>query len=94
MENSSLDDFLDGGGAEPGSEPTDTEAAEAASAETAEAATAESEVTETVRVDPGEVEPASTTFAAGRAECAGCGETIGERWRGEAGLVCPACKEW
>lgn len=46
------------------------------------------------RVDPDGVEAAATTYAAGAGECPVCGETVRERWRGEAGLVCPACKEW
>ena len=49
---------------------------------------------EAARVDPGTVEPAATTYAAGAGECVACGASVGERWRGEAGLVCPACKEW
>ncbi|MFB6297365.1 MAG: hypothetical protein ABEH56_02465 [Salinirussus sp.] len=39
---------------------------------------------------------AATTFAwspdGGR--CAACGEHVERRWRGEAGLICPGCKEW
>jgi hypothetical protein len=46
------------------------------------------------RADPADVEPAATTYAAGDGECVSCGDAVGERWRGEAGLVCPACKEW
>ncbi len=53
-----------------------------------------SESGETASPDPAAVEPAETTYAAGTGECAACGESVGERWRGEAGLVCPACKEW
>jgi hypothetical protein len=45
-------------------------------------------------VAPGGVEPAAVTYAVGTGECAACGERVRERWRGDAGLVCPACKEW
>ncbi len=45
-------------------------------------------------VDPEGAEPAASTYASGTGECAACGESARERWRGEVGLVCPACKEW
>lgn len=49
-------------------------------------------------VDDGEqsVEPAVSTydFSPEGAPCAGCGESVEKRWRSEAGLVCPDCKEW
>jgi hypothetical protein len=57
-------------------------------------ADAESSADSDVRVEPAGVEPAATTYAAGEGECAACGGAVRERWRGEAGLVCPACKEW
>ncbi len=57
-------------------------------------ADAESSADGDVRVEPAGVEPAATTYAAGEGECAACGGAVRERWRGEAGLVCPACKEW
>lgn len=79
MENRSLDDFLDTEGAESGeTAPSDPDAV------------GEGET----RVDPAAVESAETTYAAGRGECEACGESVRQRWRGEAGLVCPACKEW
>lgn len=63
-------------------------------AESGTGGSAEASTDDDVRVDPAGVEPAATTYAAGEGECAACGEAVGERWRGEAGLVCPACKEW
>jgi hypothetical protein len=42
------------------------------------------------------VEPAVSTSAwdpEGGA-CVACGGTVGRRWQGESGLVCPDCKEW
>lgn len=88
MENRSLDDFLDG--ENPESDPGSVEQAEAG--ETAPAG--EEASGDTTGVDPESIEPAATTYAAGAGECAACGEAVRERWRGEAGLVCPACKEW
>lgn len=88
MENRSLDDFLDG--ERPQSDPESVEHAEADEGDPA----GEGNDWDATRVDPESVEPATTTYAAGAGECAACGEAVRERWRGEAGLVCPACKEW
>jgi hypothetical protein len=105
MENRSLDDFLDGEGSE--SEPAEQAGPDAtgeakaepetdgeADAHAESGADAESSADGDVRVEPAGVEPAATTYAAGEGECAACGGAVRERWRGEAGLVCPACKEW
>ena len=105
MENRSLDDFLDSEGSESGpaeqAGPDATGEAKAepetdgeADAHAESGADAESSADGDVRVEPAGVEPAATTYAAGEGECAACGGAVRERWRGEAGLVCPACKEW
>lgn len=91
MGNRSLDDFLGG----EASEPDSAEHAEADGTEPAGEGEANGETSgDATRVDPEAAEPAATTYAAGPGECAACGEAARERWRGEAGLVCPACKEW
>jgi hypothetical protein len=45
------------------------------------------------RTEPPAIE-VTMAFAVGGAACAACGETVRRRWQGEAGLVCPDCKEW
>ena len=101
MENRSLDDFLDS----EKSPSESTEPAEAVEPDVAGGAESEANAKpepesrpqanpDATRVDPGGVEPAASTYASGTGECAACGESVRERWRGEAGLVCPACKEW
>ena len=47
-------------------------------------------------VDTVTVDPATTTCAwtADGEPCASCGDLAERRWRGEAGLVCPDCKDW
>ena len=72
----------------------DAEADADAEVDAESGADAESSADSDVRVEPAGVEPAATTYAAGEGECAACGGAVRERWRGEAGLVCPACKEW
>ena len=95
MENRSLDDFLDTEGSESGeTAPSDPDTAGEAPADPAQPEAASDTAAETARTDPAAVKSAETTYAAGTGECAACGESIRERWRGEAGLVCPACKEW
>jgi hypothetical protein len=97
MENRSLDDFLDTEGAESGEtapSDTDTVGEGETPADPAQPGSASDTEAETTRVGPAAVESAETTYAAGRGECGACGESARERWRGEAGLVCPACKEW
>ena len=48
------------------------------------------------RVPPETVEPASVTAAwsPDGVACDDCGSVVQYRWEGEAGLVCPDCKEW
>jgi hypothetical protein len=45
---------------------------------------------------PDSVASATTTYdwSPERTACAACGATVAERWVGDAGLVCPDCKEW
>lgn len=48
------------------------------------------------RVPPETVEPATVTAAwsPDGVACDDCGSVVAYRWTGEAGLVCPDCKEW
>lgn len=94
MHDASLDDFADEseGAGQSGDAPPGP---------TSEAAVAQSDaVTERPEIPPepsGEgAEPAVSTyeFAPGGAACAACGESVEKRWRDDAGLVCPGCKEW
>jgi hypothetical protein len=50
----------------------------------------------TAAVDPAAVDTATTTCAwtADGEPCGSCGDLAERRWRGEAGLVCPDCKDW
>jgi hypothetical protein len=95
MDDASLDDFLDGGDADAADdEGEDGEAAdgEAATSKAADGDGRDGEP-DGETADPA---PAAATYQwdpAGVA-CAACGEAVTERWQGEAGLVCAACKAW
>lgn len=47
-------------------------------------------------VDVDDVEEAHPTYVRDPdgGTCADCGEQVERRWTSEAGLVCPACKDW
>lgn len=93
MPDTSLDDFIGGEGSaseyEPEEETVDEETVESGD---------EPVAGDGDGVDDGEgaVEPAVSTydFAPEGAPCAACGVSVERRWRAEAGLVCPDCKEW
>jgi formylmethanofuran dehydrogenase subunit E len=101
MDDASLDDFLDDSDASDDADRTDDAGDTAADAESgtmASEADREGDQSEEdgAAVDPGSVEPATSTYAwSGEAvACAACGEPVERRWRDDAGMVCRACKEW
>lgn len=98
MDDSSLDDFLDGdddegenGGAAE-ADPTMTDTTGDESDPTAE----EAGGVEDSAVDSAAVEPAVSTYAwsAEPVACVECGTAVRRRYRDESGLVCADCKEW
>jgi len=38
--------------------------------------------------------PSTFAFVSEGAACTACGAAVTRRWRDEAGLVCPDCKDW
>lgn len=82
-EDSSLDEFLDAGEDDDGSDaqPTDSDASEG---ETAAAEVSES------------VDPAVSTYSVAPegVACERCGESVRARWRDEGAFVCGDCKSW
>lgn len=107
MDETSLDDFLEGNAedseAGPAESDTDEKRAETASeAATKPAGEAGGETDEngtpahTARVDPATVEPAQPThqWTPDGAVCGVCGQVVNRRWEAAAGLVCADCKDW
>lgn len=97
MRDASLDDFIGGEGSAGESEPGEVETVDEEAAGEDEPGE-EGTVGEEAVGDDGEepVEPAQSTydFSPEGAPCAACGASVEKRWRAEAGLVCPDCKEW
>lgn len=108
MRDASLDDFLDGptkrdDGEEPDGEEVVADGAAATDADTdagggstgscGDPADADEAA---VAADPGDVEPAASTYAWSdeAVACEACGERAERRWRDGDRLVCAGCKEW
>jgi len=94
MDDTSLDDFLDGAEGET-SDGSDAETSEEIKrSEDAEP----SQETESDGAEPRAtaVEPAARTlqWSPEGGDCEACGTTVDRRWHSEAGLVCAECKEW
>lgn len=87
-DDASLTDFLDE------SDDAETTASEEAVPAEDDGGTADED--DEGRVQPNAVDPATSTAAwsADGAACEECGTVVALRWQGEAGLVCPECKEW
>ena len=96
MEDRSLDEFLDAGESdESDADGTEVDVGGAESDSGGDGGECPSE--EQTGAGPVEsVEPAVSTCVRDPAggTCAACEESVERRWRGEAGLVCPGCKEW
>lgn len=99
MPDTSLDDFIGGEGSAGEDETGEDAAADVDSAASEGEGVGEEAVGGAESAgDDGEptVEPAVSTydFSPEGAPCAACGASVEKRWRAEAGLVCPGCKEW
>lgn len=101
MDDTSLTDFLDEDGAGEDSSPDDggeerTDAGQKAGNASDECRPDDSSSNDVAPVNPGDVEPATSTAAwsPGSATCDACGARTDWRYRDDAGLVCPDCTSW
>ncbi|WP_255197934.1 DUF7573 domain-containing protein [Halorarius litoreus] len=84
------------------SAPSDSADGDGASGDEAAEAEADSEDVDAADSSPAgeepvdDVSPAVSTyaFAPDGAACDSCGAVVQKRWRDDAGLVCPDCKQW
>lgn len=86
MDDTSLDEFLNGGESDDGSN-----AAEGSGSDPDESGDDLDD-----RLDPANAEAARTThqWAPAGVPCEACGREVERRWESDEGLVCPDCKEW
>jgi hypothetical protein len=86
MEDTSLDEFLNGGESDDGSDVPEESGSD----------TDESGDGPDNRLDPANAEPARTThqWVPAGVPCDACGREVERRWESDEGLVCPDCKKW
>lgn len=85
MDDTSLDEFLDGRGGETTGNGSDGEPNESGN-----------DTGDTADAQATGVDPAVTTlqWSPDGSDCEVCGTTVSRRWHAETGMVCTDCKEW